>query len=329
MPSAASLELAFQTSSNQFFQTTKVFDRTGQKVLYEVIDPRAGDRQWLDLEQIPVRFQTATISIEDKTFYQNAGYDLLGMLRAFGANLSRPICVLRPEDCPGLIQGGSTITQQLVKNVIIAPGMYADTSYSRKLREVLIAREATTRYNKAQILEWYLNTNFYGNLAYGIDAASRVYFGKPAVQLSLSESALLASIPQSPGLNPIDAPESARKRQVLVLDSMVEQGYISDEAARAALAADVFARFKRIDNHKVHFLTGTDEHGLKIQKAAEKNNLDPLDYCNKISKIFEDLAKKLNLSNNDFIRTTEKRHYKSVNDIWNSCLLYTSDAADE
>jgi membrane peptidoglycan carboxypeptidase len=146
LPSAASLELAFQTSSNQFFQTTKVFDRTGQKVLYEVIDPRAGDRQWLDLEQIPVRFQTATISIEDKTFYQNAGYDLLGMLRAFGANLSRPICVLRPEDCPGLIQGGSTITQQLVKNVIIAPGMYADTSYSRKLREVLIAREATTKH---------------------------------------------------------------------------------------------------------------------------------------------------------------------------------------
>ena len=87
--------------------------------------------------------------------------------------------------------------------------------------------------------------------------------------------------------------------------------------AYSSILADVFARFKRIDNHKVHFLTGTDEHGLKIQKAAEKNNLDPLDYCNKISKIFEDLAKKLNLSNNDFIRTTEKRHYKSVNDIWN------------
>ncbi|MBO36584.1 MAG: hypothetical protein CL612_01985 [Anaerolineaceae bacterium] len=244
LPSAESLELAFQTSSNQFFQTTKIFDRTGQYVLYEVIDPRAGDRQWLDLEQIPVRFQTATISIEDKTFYQNAGYDLFGMLRAFSANLSRPICVLRPEDCPGLIQGGSTITQQLVKNVIIAPGMYADTSYSRKLREVLIAREATTRYNKSQILEWYLNTNFYGHLAYGIDAASRVYFGKPAVQLSLSESALLASIPQSPALNPIDAPESARKRQVLVLESMVNQGYISDEDASAALDDDVFARLQ-------------------------------------------------------------------------------------
>ena len=87
--------------------------------------------------------------------------------------------------------------------------------------------------------------------------------------------------------------------------------------AYSSILADVFARFKRNDNYKVHFLTGTDEHGLKIQKAAEKNNSDPLTYCNKISKIFEDLTKILNLSNDDFIRTTEKRHYKSVNEIWN------------
>jgi len=87
--------------------------------------------------------------------------------------------------------------------------------------------------------------------------------------------------------------------------------------AYSSILADVFARFKRNDNYKVHFLTGTDEHGLKIQKAAEKSGLDPLTYCNKISKIFIDLTKKLDLSNNDFIRTTEKRHYKSVDEIWN------------
>ena len=86
--------------------------------------------------------------------------------------------------------------------------------------------------------------------------------------------------------------------------------------AYSSIFADVFARYMRNDNHKVYFLTGTDEHGLKIQKAAEKNSLDPLTYCNKISKIFIDLTKKLNLSNNDFIRTTEKRHHKAVNDIW-------------
>ena len=87
--------------------------------------------------------------------------------------------------------------------------------------------------------------------------------------------------------------------------------------AYSSIIADVFARFKRIDNCKVHFLTGTDEHGLKIQKAAEKDGSNPLEYCNKISKVFKDLTTKLNLSNDDFIRTTEKRHHKSVNDLWN------------
>ena len=87
--------------------------------------------------------------------------------------------------------------------------------------------------------------------------------------------------------------------------------------AYSSILADVFARFMRNDNCKVHFLTGTDEHGLKIQKAAEKDGLEPLLYCEKISKVFRDLTKKLNLSNDDFIRTTEKRHYKSVNNLWN------------
>ena len=82
--------------------------------------------------------------------------------------------------------------------------------------------------------------------------------------------------------------------------------------AYSSILADVFARFKRNDNHNVFFLTGTDEHGLKIQKAAEKNKSDPLNFCNEISKVFRDFTKKLNLSNNDFIRTTEKRHHKSV-----------------
>ena len=87
--------------------------------------------------------------------------------------------------------------------------------------------------------------------------------------------------------------------------------------AYSSILADVFARFNRINNNKVHFLTGTDEHGLKIQKAAEKNGLDTLAYCDKISQIFRNLTNKLNLSNDDFIRTTEERHHKSVNDLWN------------
>ena len=86
--------------------------------------------------------------------------------------------------------------------------------------------------------------------------------------------------------------------------------------AYSSIIADVFARFKRNDDCSVYFLTGTDEHGLKIQKAAEKKNSKPLIYCNKISKVFKDFTKKLNLSNDDFIRTTEKRHHRAVNDLW-------------
>ena len=86
--------------------------------------------------------------------------------------------------------------------------------------------------------------------------------------------------------------------------------------AYSSILADVFARFKRNDNSNVFFLTGTDEHGLKIQTAATKSGLDPLIYCDKISSIFKDLTTKLNLSNDDFIRTTEKRHHKSVSDLW-------------
>ena len=87
--------------------------------------------------------------------------------------------------------------------------------------------------------------------------------------------------------------------------------------AYSSIVADIFARFKKIDGFKVHFLTGTDEHGLKIQRAAEKESMDPLLFCDKISETFKQLSKTLNLSNTDFIRTTEKRHSKSVYHLWN------------
>ena len=87
--------------------------------------------------------------------------------------------------------------------------------------------------------------------------------------------------------------------------------------AYSSIVVDFFARFKRIEGYNVFFLTGTDEHGLKIQRAAEKNNKEPLEFCDQISKTFKELSKLLNLSNNDFIRTTEKRHHKSVQTLWN------------
>ncbi len=226
------------------FATTRIYDRSGTVLLYEIIDPLGGDRSWVELDDIPMDLRNATIAIEDQSFYENPGYDLEGILRAVWNNLlGRPV------------QGGSSITQQLVKNVLIAPELRGEVSFERKIQELILAIRISQLYSKDQILEWYLNTNFYGNLAYGVEAAAQVYFGRSVSELTLGESAMLAAIPQSPGLNPIDAPEEARERQQVVLDAMVEQGYITqaeaDEAATQEL--DIQLAEQRFDLLAPHF----------------------------------------------------------------------------
>jgi 1A family penicillin-binding protein len=204
-------------------ETTKIYDRTGQVLLYEVFDPRFGDRTYIPIEQMPLYLRQATVAIEDKTFYENPGIDPEGIARAIVQNLRG-----------SRIQGGSSITQQLIKNVLIDPEERAEISYARKIKEMILALEISRRYDKDQILEWYLNTNFYGNLAYGVEAAAQVYYSKHVGELNLAEATMLAAIPQYPGLNPIDNPEQAKKRQAIVLDMMVERGYITQEEAEAA-----------------------------------------------------------------------------------------------
>lgn len=224
LPDPADIERV-ETDTDTAFQTTKIYDRTGQVLLYEVIDPTGGDRQWIRIEEIPTDLINATVASEDKTFWENQGYDLEGIARAFIANL-------RNEE----IQGGSSITQQLVKNVLIDPEDRivsaegpAFKDYVRKARELILANEVTRRYEKDQILEWYLNTNWYGNLAYGVEAAARVYFDKSARDLNLAEAAMLAPIPQYQAQNPFDNPDEAVNRQQLVLEFMLRDGYITEE----------------------------------------------------------------------------------------------------
>jgi len=193
------------------FQTTKMFDRNG-KLIYEVIDPNAGDRQWVPFREISPLLACATVAIEDKTFYENPGFDFRGIVRAFISNL-------RGDS----VQGGSGITQQLIKNVMIAPEDRYKQDYGRKIREIILASEVSRRYSKNQILEWYLNTNNYGSLAYGVESAARIYFGKRAKDVSLAEAAMLSAVPQFPRLNPFDNPVLAKDRQELVLDQMLER----------------------------------------------------------------------------------------------------------
>lgn len=223
LPDPSQIEAEFTQGADEFFETTKIYDRTGKVLLYEVIDPSAGDRQWVHIDEIPTICQNATIAIEDKTFRTNAGFDPLGIARAFVSNLRG-----------SAVQGGSSITQQVVKNSLIDPEERYVQSYERKIKEVILAVEISRRYSKDQILEWYLNTNNYANLAYGVEAAAQVYFGKSARDLNLAECAILAAIPQFPRLNPIDAPKDAKARQELVLDAMLREGYITPEESVAA-----------------------------------------------------------------------------------------------
>ncbi len=227
------------------FETTKIYDRTGQVLLMEVIDPRRGDRTLLPLEQIPEHFRQATIALEDKTFYSNLGIDPVGIVRAFVQNLQG-----------GGVQGGSSITVQLVKNILIPEEERYIKSYPRKIKEAILAMEISRLYSKDQILEWYLNTNYYGNWAIGVEAAAQVYFGKHAPELSLAECAMLAPIVQYPGMNPIDNPEEAKKRQKIALTRMAEEGYISQAEADIANAEELDihgSAAKRYDIIAPHF----------------------------------------------------------------------------
>lgn len=206
--------------------STRIYDRHGY-LLYEVIDPHGGRHRVVPLEQIPESLVQATIATEDRYFYQSIGIDLGGILRALWTNLQG-----------GEVRvGGSTITQQVVRNLLLDPQQRAERSLRRKLREMVLAIQLTARYSKSEILALYLNQTYYGNLAYGVQSAAEVYFSKDVSQLTLAESALLAGLPQSPALHdPLRNPQAAKARQRVVLDLMVEAGYITRAAADLAYA---------------------------------------------------------------------------------------------
>ena len=224
---------------NKRVQTTvsRYLDRNG-KLLWE--DKGDGDYKLVvKSEDIANYMKQATIAIEDKDFYKHAGFSFSGILRAAISNAKGD----------GATQGGSTLTQQLVKQVF-----FADEANNRglggiprKIKEVILSVEVERMYNKDQILTLYLNESPYGGRRNGVESASQTYFGKSAKDLTLAESALLASIPQLPGLydpyNP-DGHDALIARQHTTLDYMVQQGYIEKAEAEKAKEVDVLARIK-------------------------------------------------------------------------------------
>jgi membrane carboxypeptidase/penicillin-binding protein len=234
--------IEIQTSES--FKTTKIYDRTGTKLLYEVFDPRWGNRTVVPIEQIPEDMINATISIEDQDFYTNPGINIRGILRAIYVDVTRQG-----------FQGGSSITSLLVKNVIIHPEERAQRTIDRKIKEYILAIEITRLYSKDQIMEWYLNTIFFGNMAYGVEAAAQAYFGKHAQDLSLAECAMLAALPNAPATySPLTNPEEATIRQHLVLDAMFREGYITYDEILAAKTEELHYAPVRFDIEAPHFV---------------------------------------------------------------------------
>lgn len=220
LPSLATLPLLLEPPNGLLLHPTRIFDRTGEHVLQTVQNPAVEERRYLPIstgsnsaseEFIAPALVDATVTIVDPSFWEHPGFSLEGIFSL----------------------QSTTLAQHLVTDLLLRdeePGL------EKSIRERLLAWQLTNQFGHEKVLEWYLNSLYYGNLAYGADAAAQVYFGKPASALTLAEAALLTAVGEAPTLNPIDAPEEAIKRQKIVLEAMVGQGYITSEEAIDAAA---------------------------------------------------------------------------------------------
>lgn len=225
--------------NDRFSVATQISDRNG-KLLYELYDDER--RLPVKLTDLPVYVAQASIAIEDKKFYSHWGFDPIGIIRAFVVNKLRR----------DIAQGGSTITQQLVKKAFLT----SEKSYDRKIKEIVLAVITEVRYSKDQILEMYLNYISYGGTAVGIGSAADSYFGKEAKELTLAEAALLAGLPQAPSKYSPFASDAtaAKKRQLEVLKNMVSLKFITQEQADAAAAEDLNYASNKINLKAPHFV---------------------------------------------------------------------------
>ncbi|MBU3949231.1 MAG: PBP1A family penicillin-binding protein [Proteobacteria bacterium] len=201
---------------------TTVYSENNQKIAefykeYRIIIP---------MEKIPPMLKDAFISAEDSRFYKHKGVDLQSIVRAFIKNI----------EAGSIVQGGSTITQQVTKSFLLTP----EKSYKRKINEAILAYKIDKTFSKDEILYLYLNQIYFGNGAYGVEAAAEKYFGKSASELNLAECALLAGLPQAPSrYSPYRNMDKSKQRQIYVLDRMLEEGYITKDQLKQALDTQI------------------------------------------------------------------------------------------
>ena len=233
-----------QLEAREIPQTTKIYDR-GSKLLYNIYTNQ--NRTVVPLSEIPQNLKHATIAIEDKDFYKHKGFDIYGIARAARKTLFE-----------GSLQGGSTITQQLVKSAFLTP----ERTVNRKVKELYLASRVEMAFDKDTILEMYLNQVPYGGTAWGVSAAAEQYFGKSVSDLTLAESAMLAGLPAAPSYySPFGQdPERAKDRQKQVFRRMVEDGYITKEEADTATLEKLAYRTNTIDIKAPHFVMYVREY---------------------------------------------------------------------
>jgi len=212
-------------TERQLAQSTKIYDKTGEVLLYEIYGEEK--RTWVPLEKISDHLKRAVIAVEDSNFYNHFGIDIKGIIRSVLTNLK----IGKP------IYGGSTIPQQLIRSTFLT----LEKTAERKLREIILSLEMDRRYSKDKILEWYLNQVPFGQNAYGAEAASQTYFGKSVSEVSLAESAVLASLIQAPyRLSPYgENKNDLLNRKNYALDRMVEERFLSEEIAQAAKKEEI------------------------------------------------------------------------------------------
>lgn len=248
---------------------TRIYDRNN-KLLYSVYKDE--NRTYVKLTEIPKQLQEATISIEDRNFYKNQGFSITGYLRAI-----MNIVLLRG------LSGGSTITQQLVKNVLLS----SERTLPRKIKELILSLQVDKKYSKDQILEMYLNDVGYGGTAVGVEAASQLYFGKEVKDLNLAQSALLAGLPQSPtAYSPLSGNKYYIDRSEQVLTAMQEEQYITERQKIDALAQIKKMKFDQKDAGSIkasHFVMYVkkllaDKFGDQVVENGGLQVITTLDY---------------------------------------------------
>ncbi len=247
-------------ASGEFPVSSQIFDRSGE-LLYEIYADQ--NRTPIKLADLPPQVKQATLAIEDKNFYRHFGVDVFAVIRAAVRNFQSTI---NHQSSIINLQGGSTITQQLVKMTLLTP----ERSLSRKIREAALAVATEVLYSKDQILEMYLNHAPYGGTAYGIEQAAKRYFGKHAKDLSLPEAALLSGLPQAPTTySPFGSrPENAKDRQLQVLRRMREDKYITAQQEKGAGEAILAYSTEDIPIRAPHFVLWVKD--LLIEKFGQK-----------------------------------------------------------